>query len=56
MMRVSWLFIALMLAALGLIVHAELAALLGGPERRFVDLPPGVGETEGGTSDRLVAI
>jgi hypothetical protein len=43
MMSVAWLFIALMLAALGIIVHAELAPMFGGrttqPDRDTPDRP-----------------
>ena len=53
MMSVTWLFIALMLAALGIIVNGEVAALVGGEEPRLATGGPDSRESEPATPERL---
>jgi hypothetical protein len=53
MMRVSWLFIALMLAGLGVILHAELTELLGGKALPLANGGPDLRESEPATPERL---
>ena len=54
MMSVTWLLIALMLAALGIIVKGELAARLGGKEPQPADGGPDFRESGPASPERLV--
>ncbi len=53
MMSVTWLLIALMLAALGIIVKGEATALLGGEERQVANDCPDSRDSEPATPERL---